>query len=147
MALLFSCLAAHALLSGSLPSPWWVPNLTLIGLVRSIGRTPRRWMSYAMVAGVITTAWAIRDATAGLLAYAIVGWLTWSLSRRWDITDRRVQCLLAGFASAVLACGSLWCDALSSLAVWRSALLHILVTTSAAWLVAILSGSSASARQ
>ena len=40
MRLLAACWLTHALLAQAIPSPWWVPDVTLVGLVLSVTRSP-----------------------------------------------------------------------------------------------------------
>ena len=60
MSWLAACLIAQALLTSAFSSSWWVPDLTLVGLVLAVARTPSRWFLLSVVAGVFTMAWAIR---------------------------------------------------------------------------------------
>ena len=125
------CLAAHLLLALALPSPWWVPNLTCIGLVRAVADEPRRWYLYGVVAGMLTALWAVRvpgQLVVGfLLAAAAVRWL----GRHWDLTDTRVQELLVVGGSALLSFGLLWLEPAWSPVLFGLALGQVAVTWAA----------------
>ena len=131
MAILLICLIGHAGLALLIPSPWLVPNLTLVGLVHAVGRAPQRWLVCSGLAGGFTVAWAIRFPGllfAGVLA---LGWVVHELARRWDLSDARVQSLVVGSASLLASCGALWLDALWSLPLLGLACTHVAITGAA----------------
>jgi hypothetical protein len=114
MWLLAACLAAHALLARLIPSPWWVPDLTLIGLVLTVSRQPDRWLLACAIAGLFTAIWAARLAAAALLGALICGALLRLGARRWDATDARVQGAALVVLSALTTLGLLWLERLWS---------------------------------
>lgn len=115
MALLLGCLLLHALLVQVLASPWWVPNLTLGGVVLAVGRTPRRWLLWSGIAALWMTVWAVRSPWVVFLGYLGCGWMVSRLSQAWDTTDPRLQGLIAGVASLFITGVELWMDQ-----VWRA---------------------------
>jgi len=132
MGMLLGCLMAHSLLAASVPSPWWVPNLTLAGLVLAIGRSSRRWLILSGVAGLWTAMWAVRFPEAVFLGYLGCGWLAQELSRRWDMAEARVQSGLVGMASLLMTVGTLWLEGLWSVPLLGLAGVHVAVTCAAA---------------
>ena len=120
MVLVIGCWLAQQILVGLVPSPWWVPDLTLVGALHSVIRSPARWLSYSMTGGLLVMAWAVRIPVALCLTYLTMGWVVCLLCRRWDVTDLRVQVLLIGAASLLLSTEALWLEGLWSLP--RSAL-------------------------
>ena len=112
MWLLLGALATHALIARAVSSPWWIPDLTLVGLVLAVARTPSRWLLLSAVAGICTMAWAGRFPQQTFLSYIVLGWVVQALGRQWDATDPRVQVGMVGLASALLTLGGLWLDEL-----------------------------------
>ena len=129
---LAGCLLAHALLARLAPSPWWVPNLTLVGLIVGLAREPRHWVALSGAAGLFTMMWAVRFPQPILLGYLLIGGGVRTLAQHWDLSDARVQALLIGLASAAMTASSLWLDHLWSLALVGLAGIHVAVTLLAA---------------
>ena len=128
LAALVGAIAAHALMAQVIPSFWWVPDVTLVGLVIGIGRSPGRWFILSCAAGLWTMAWAVRFPQLAIAGYLGIGWVIRSVVRHWDIADLRMQYLVCGIASAVTTFGALWVENLWSLAVFGLASVHVAVT-------------------
>jgi hypothetical protein len=133
MTLFVSCLIGHVALAAVIPSPWWVPDLTLIGLVFAIIRAPERWLGWSVAAGIFSMAWAIRWPRALLIAYLGVGALLWWLAQRVDVSDARIQRLALIVASAGLSLTWLWMDE-----AWSWPLLGLVVVRTAVTLLAAM---------
>ena len=114
---LLGCAATQLALALASPSPWWVPDLTLVGLVLAVGRSPERWVAYSASAGLLMVAWAVRFPVQVFVGYFLIGWLSHVLSRHWDATDLRIECLLVAAGSLSLMVGMLWLEDLWSLRV------------------------------
>jgi hypothetical protein len=121
-------LTAHVIVAGLLTSPWWVPDLTLIGLVLVIIRAPHRWVIFSIVAGLSTAAWAIRSSSPVLLSYLLIGWMTQRIAKQWNAMDLHVQWLFVGVASAALTFGLIWLDNLWSWPVVGLGVMHTAFT-------------------
>ncbi len=128
MSWLAACLIAHALLASAIASPWWVPDLTVVGLVLTVARTPSRWFLFSVVAGLFTMGWAVRFPRQVFLSYVALGWVVQTLGRQWDATDLRVQVSLVGLASALLTVAGLWLDELWSLPLLGLSMIRIALT-------------------
>ena len=128
MWLLLSTLAAHALIARAVPSPWWVPDLTLVGLILAVARAPSRWLLLSAVAGLFTMAWAVRFPKQMFLSYVALGWVVQMLGRAWDATDLRVQLGMVGLASALLSLGGLWLDELWSFPLLGLSMVRVAMT-------------------
>lgn len=111
---LLGCSAAHLALAAASPSPWWVPDLTLVGLVLSTGRSPARWLPLSIFAGLVTMVWAVRFPAQLFTTYLLVGWASQIVVRHWDATDVRIECLHVAVGSLVLMVGMVWLDDLWS---------------------------------
>ena len=120
--LLLICAAAHMALVLISPSPWWVPDLTLVGLVLSVARSPSRWPALSGAAGLLTMAWAVRSFTPMFVGYLLIGWVIRMAGHRWDATDLRIESWLAGGGSLLLTLGGFWLDDQ-----WSPALLFLMV--------------------
>ena len=129
MLLLVSCLLVHAVLAALLPSPWWVPDVTLAGLIVAIGRSPHRWIGLSGVAGLLTVVWAVRFPQLILVGSLILGWIVQALAKQWDVTDFRLQCVMVAIASCLTTFGWLWLEGLWSIRLIGAALAHVLVTS------------------
>ena len=129
MRVLFGCLMLHSLLAAVMPSPWWVPNVTLLGLVRSISAAPRWWLRNAAVTGLFSVMWAVRHATTMLVSYACLAWAIGVLSRRWDVADPRVQGVLVGGMSWLFALVAAGMERQWSLPVLGLAMVHAALTS------------------
>jgi len=92
---LAGCWMLHGLLVQLVPWGWIVPDLTLIALVVAVGYAPQHWVLLSSLAGLLTTVWTIGMGLPVLLSYVIFGGSLRVLARRWDVTDQRVQRLLA----------------------------------------------------
>jgi len=110
LVVLLGCAAAHLALALMSPSPWWVPDLTLVGLILSVGRFPSRWLGLSGAAGLLTMAWAIRSFGPMFAGYLLIGWATRVVGHRWDATDLRIESWLAGAGSLLLTLGAFWLD-------------------------------------
>ena len=128
MSWLLGGIIAHVLLAGAIASPWVVPNVTLVGLIISIARTPARWFALSVTAGVVLMAWAVRFPVQIFVCCLALGGTMRTLGRHWDATDLRVQTVMVGFASLALTAGALWLDDLGSLPLLGLAVAHIAVT-------------------
>jgi hypothetical protein len=128
MLILAGCLVAHALIALVVPSSWWVPDLTLVGLVLTVGKAPSQWCLLSGMAGLFTVAWAVRSSGPILVGYLLLGWIVHVLARHWDATDLRVQCLMSGIASLVMTFGALWLSGLWSLPLLGLASAHVAMT-------------------
>ncbi len=135
MALLLGCLLVHAVMVQLIPWPWWVPDLTLVGLVLAVVRSPRRWLVLSGIAGLWTVLWAVRFHVPLLVGYLAVGWTAQALGRRWDAADAKVQLVLLGWAAAFMTFGSLWLHDLWSLPLAGLASAHVAMTCAALPLV------------
>lgn len=128
MTVLIGCLASHQLLAHVIPSPWWLPDLTLIGLVLSVGKAPRQWPALSVAAGCFTILWMARFPGHVFLGYLMCGWAVGALARRWDTADARIQWCLVLAAGAAMTLGLIWLDNLWSLPVLGLALARVVVT-------------------
>jgi hypothetical protein len=105
---------AHALLVRLTASPWLIPDLTLVGLVLSVGAAPVRWLICSVAAGLFAMTWALRWVPQIFLGYLLIGWgLQW-LSQRWDAGDVRLQAGYAGGVALTMRIVLLWLDQLWS---------------------------------
>jgi hypothetical protein len=140
MSLLLACATGHAALTWVVPSPWGVPDLTVAGLVLTIGRAPRRWLAVSLAAGLLTLIWTVRWAWLVWAVYLALGWSLHTLARVMDVSDRRVQGLAVAAASAVMSGGALWFDQLGRWPLLAAAAGHVAVTTGALLLLHALAG-------
>ena len=128
MALFIGCLLAHLVLVGVVSSPWWVPDLTLVGLMLATVKTPHRWLAYSGIAGLVTLSWVVRDRWPLLLSYLALGGFLRVVRRHWDVTDVRVQCVVSGLAASVLTGGAMWLEDLWSIPLLGLATVHVVMT-------------------
>ena len=128
MSWLAGCLIAHAVLARAVPSPWWVPDLTLVGLLLAVAKAPSRWLLLSVVAGLFTMVWAVRFPKQVFLSYVALGWVVQMLGRQWDATDPRVQVGMVGLASALLTLGGLWLDELWSFPLLGLSMVRVAMT-------------------
>jgi hypothetical protein len=134
MMILLGFLLAHAVLAQAPVSPWWVPDLTLVGMVLAIGRHPERWAVWAVMAAGWAMVWAIRMPWLVGLSYLGSGWGVRGLCRAWETSDVRMQSLATGAASLVLTAVLLWTDRLWSLPVAGLAVGRMGMTVVVLWL-------------
>lgn len=114
MRTLVMCLVAHALVARCCPFPWWVPDLTVVGLVVSVGDAPARWLRRSLPAGVFAMIWAVRFPVVIMIGLLAVGWAVRMLARQWDLADPRLQALVVSVAGVVMGCSALCLDGLWS---------------------------------
>ena len=129
MRVLATCLIVHVLLAGIIPSSWWVPDVTLVGLILAIARAPRQWLVCPGLAGVLMMAWAVRYPQLILIGYLGLGGAVRLLARQWDTNDLRVQYVTVSSASLLMSLGTLWLDDLWSLPLLGLVGARMLVTT------------------
>ena len=129
MALLFGCMAAHVLLAHVVAAPWWVPNLTVAGLVVAVIRTPHRWIALSALAGLFAILFAVRLAGPLFVSYFLLGGTVRAVTTQWDTSDPRALGLLVGAASLLMAGYLVWLDGLWSLPILAGLLAHTAVTT------------------
>ena len=128
MKVLAACLLTHALLAQVIPSPWWVPDVTLVGLIVSVTRAPSRWLLFSWLAGLSMLLWSLRHAVPLMMGAVVIGGIVRLLARDWDATDARVQSLIVGLASCLMTAGAMWLDACWSLPLFGLAAVHIALT-------------------
>jgi len=128
MGVLLGCLLAHALVAQLIPWPWWVPDITLVGLVLAVGRSPGQWLALSGLSGLWTVVWAVRFQGAVFIGYLALGWAVQALTRRWDATEVRVQAAMVAMASLFMTAGALWLDELWSWPLLGLAGAHVVMT-------------------
>ena len=128
MRVLLGCLMLHALCAAVAPSPWWVPNLTLVGLVMAIQRAPHRWPTASVIAGLFTVLWAVRFPVPLLAGSLGLGALVRWLNTQWDLDDPRVQDVVMTCGSGIISAGLLWLDGLWSPTIAGWVVVHVAVT-------------------
>ncbi len=128
MRILVVSLLIHALWASVGPSSWWVPNVTLVGLIFSVARAPTQWLWLSMVAGLWLMVWAIRFPVPVMMSALLLGWLVSFLAKHWDATDLRVQWVLATTASFLSVLAMLWLDGFWSVSLLGLACGHSLLT-------------------
>ena len=111
---LLGCLLMHELGAQLIPWAWWVPDFTLVGLILAVGQSPDRWWLFSGLAGLTTYAWAVRVPGPILISFLALGWVAHLVAKQWDATDPRVQYLVVGIASALMAIEALWLEDLWS---------------------------------
>lgn len=109
------CLVLHQLLAGLSPSPWWVPDLTMAGLVLAIVETPRRWLTLSILAATFTLVWAARDVLPLFVGWLLAGGATRLVMSHWDVEDPRLRTALIVLASLAMSSAALWLADLWSL--------------------------------
>ena len=129
MRLLLGCLLAHALLADLAAWPWWVPNLTVVGLVLAVVRRPERWVACSALAGLFATLCAVRVPGPIFVSYVVLGWTVRVIGTQWDTNEPRVRFLLVAAACLVTTLYAVWLDGLWSLAILGWIVVHTVVTT------------------
>jgi hypothetical protein len=128
MPVLLICLLMHAVLASVFPSPWWVPNLTVIGIVLAVGHAPKRWILFSAIAGLVTMAWAVRFPWLVMGAFLALGFSVKTLANHWDATDIRVQALVLSVAMTTMVGCLLWFEGIGSIPLLGLAAVHIAAT-------------------
>jgi len=128
MAIVLIAYALQVFLSQIISDIWWVPNLTLVGLVVGFSRNPARWLSLSSLCGILAMAWAIRSAAWVLLSYWMVGLVLRQVSFRWYVSDLRNQLLFCGIGAVWCAAGLIVADGLVSSQTMFLLLAHVLST-------------------
>lgn len=113
------------------PLGWWVPNLTLLGLVAATWARPARWASYAMVAALSVLPWGGSTCVPVMGLYGVIGWAVWLTWEHLELQDRRLQTALVAAAALVLTTGMLMAKGAGSWVLWGWGLVHVLVTVGA----------------
>ena len=112
---LLMCMPLHLLLAILMPSPWWVPDLTMAGLVFAIVDTPRQWLIGSIFAAAFTMVWAVRDILPLFAGWLILGGaIRWAIGQ-WDIEEPHLQAACIVFASLAMSSTALWLADLWSL--------------------------------
>ena len=128
MRLLLVSVLLHLVIATGIGLSWWVPDLTLVGLILAITTTPRQWLIVSAFAGFAMTVWATRYLVATFTVYIVVGWLLCQFERRWDASSINVQCVLALIASLIVTLNWLWLDGLWNLYIIAHALVRAVLT-------------------
>lgn len=109
MKLFLGCVFLHFVLVQWF-SPWWVPNLTLVGALLGICLQPARWWMYGLAAGWALTFWSTRHPQWLVGCFLVIGALVALGSRQWNLSDGRVQMGAMACAMAFFAAVILWID-------------------------------------
>ena len=135
MSILAWCLVAHALLARLIASPWWVPDLTLVGLVLGVSLRPRRWLMASVMAGLFMMLGAVRFPVQIFLGYLLCGTIVQFAAQRWDTTDGRIQGCVVIVLSTLMTLGLLGLERLWSWPLLAFAALRVAVTGLSLWFV------------
>ena len=135
MGILLGCAMVHLAAAQVVPSAWWVPDVTLVGLVLAVARTPSQWLACSLAGGLLMCAWAIRFSGPVLVGYLLLGWALQRMNKQWDATDLRVQGIATALGSLWLTLGAMWLDELWSLALGALAVVHVTLTVLTAMLI------------
>ena len=106
--LLLAGAAAQAVLASFAPSPWWVPDLTLLALLVAVADAPPRWLLYGALAGWLSGVWMAQDAWVVVAAHIVLAAVIRIGTQMWDLTDRRIQRLCVGTLSLALWSSLAW---------------------------------------
>ena len=136
MSLLVAALVSQAVMAQAVDSSWWVPDLLIAGLVLGIVRQPSRWALLSITAGFGAMVWAIRMPSTIAGSVLILGWAVRAAHAQWDLSDRRVQGLLAGIASAAMTGVAVWGDDRWSLPIMGWLVMRATLTGLIAWWLA-----------
>ena len=128
MQLLIGCWIVQLVLAQAMPSPWWVPDLIVAGLIVAVIRQPSRWMTLSVMASLCQALWALRAPGQLMGSYLAVGGVTAVVHTRWDLTDRRLQLLLVMAASVMMTGVGFWLDEVWSAPIIAAALLRLGLT-------------------
>jgi len=85
-----------------LPSPWLVPDLTLVGVLLVMARMPQHSLGPALMAGLLVMAVTVQQSLVVGLAYVGAGGLMRLLSSWWDLADPFLQPMALALAEAFL---------------------------------------------
>lgn len=138
MKLLVVCIVLHWALANLWPAPWWLPDLTLAGLVVAIVNAPHRWAAPSLAAAAATAVWTVRDTGLIFLSLLAGGWAVRVCAEQWDLSDPRAKAVLAAAAAAVLQGVVLWRHGWWSWPLAGMWLIHAGVTGAAAGIIGSL---------
>ncbi|PIQ84805.1 MAG: hypothetical protein COV75_00295 [Candidatus Omnitrophica bacterium CG11_big_fil_rev_8_21_14_0_20_63_9] len=122
-------LGAHWVLAQLMPSPWWVPNLTIGALVLWTGRWPSRWWLFAVCAGWWMMVATVREPGAALIGCVLIASATRVAVRQFDWDDPYLPEICVVLGTAALTLSTLWTEHVASPTVLALALLHVCLTT------------------
>lgn len=128
----FGCVFVHGLLANFASSGFWVPQLTLVGLVISILRYPKGWLLLSLLTALVANTWTIRLAYAVCMMVLALGFSVQWIIRRWDVNEMMLQILLVVLAVVLFDLGMVWLEDSWSWAQLGSVLLNTIVTALAA---------------
>ena len=128
MGLLLGCGLAHLVAARLAASPWWVPDLTLVGLVLAVWRAPERWILYAVTAGLLMLVWAVRFPAQVFFAYVGCGSLARLAVGQLASPDGRFQVLVTTLLATALMGALLWLETLWSVSLIGLALGRVALT-------------------
>ena len=129
------CVAAHQLAVQLVPSAWWVPDLTLAGLVVVVSQQPSSWFRLGLIAACGSALMLSRWVRLVVLGYLVAAWTIQWCAHVWDVADRRLQLLMAGALGAAMTAGLLWLDDLWSWPLLGLATIHVAMTVLAVMFV------------
>ena len=126
--ILAGAISVHLIACRVAVSAWWVPDLTLVMTVLIVAASPGRWWLVSGAAGLVMMCWTVPFPAAVLVWYLALGGAVSWLSRNWDVTDVRVQCLVVGVADALWLALHLWLQAAAPLPLLALAAGHVSLT-------------------
>ena len=134
--LVIGFLAAHFTLAQLLPTPWWTPNLTVIGLLFATVRKPQHWWLWAALCGTGLALGMVRFPVWMIAASAALAYGFQWCTRRWNANeDWHVQALMVLAGTLGMMLFLFWLDGAWSLKLLRPLAEH-LAATLAAYVVA-----------
>jgi len=92
----------HLALGRWVPSPWFMPDLTVTGMVLAILLLPERPVSPAILSGALTMLFSVPHSLAAGVMYPLVGGLVKYAAHQWDLSQPRRQRAVVVAAQALL---------------------------------------------
>ena len=109
-------------------SPWWVPDLSLVSLILTMGPSSARWLIRSWLIGIVTMCWDVQAPLVPLLWYPAVAGSLRLVAQRWDLEDLRVQLVLVALAESMWLLLHVWIQDIATLPLLALAVLHVAVT-------------------
>lgn len=132
MAIWLGCVILHLILAPLAQSPWWVPQLTLLGMLIGILKRPKAWFLLSLLTAWVMNFWTIRLGYSLCFMLLAIGFIEQWILSRWELNDAPPRLLLFTAAVVLADLGMIWLEDSWSWTQLGLCLLHAAVTAVAA---------------
>src|SRR3989338_3153440 len=126
---LFALIGLHLIAALFIPSPWFVPNFSVVGLVLAVSHKPSSWFAFALLCGLLSALWVIRSPVPVMMSYVAIGWVVQMLGSQVDVRRLDFQYLMVGISTLIVTLSGLWLSGIYSFPLLALIILNVIISS------------------